>query len=446
MENRYDKHKCIFCFQVLKKTDICFETVDDMVELTPDPVKFAYERRFDSMVDENDVRCLSRYPIKDYVAGDPEFDLDYDTGIPIAWNQTGDGWKLKSTRRLCRFCHKPLPITFGKRPNITIGLCGNSASGKTVYMLSLIRDLRRVRGMAVTPDPVFFSGMDTDYEAMYKSMYAGNDGYRLPSATIPTDILSPLVLNCSYSAKGKVIDFSVTVFDMAGEGMKSPAYMAKQAVYLENSAGVIYLKNPDYFPGMSKEAEELEEHSYLEVLFDTITHRNAEAGKAHIALTMTKFDLVLNKYDGNPDFEKLRLGELYADNPATHHEGGFNVAKALTLNRRLYQLYDWDNTRDQRIRSLYDRQKKGGEVNEPVKKPSFWERLFGKRREKVAAEPDDNIKQWVMLFAASPLGRNAQFISDNELGMAPSGMLNVDPLLWLLYCCDIFPGVKNDYE
>ena len=55
-------------------------------------------------------------------------------------------------------------------------------------------------------------------------------------------------------------------------------------------------------------------------------------------------------------------------------------------------------------------------------------------------------RQSVMLFAASPLGRDAQFVNDdcNQMAVAPSGMMNVDPLLWLLYCCDLYPARAMD--
>lgn len=442
MAHLHDKHKCIFCFKTLSRTDICFETVDDTVDMTPDPVKLEYERRFDSMVDENDVRCWSRMPIQDYVDGSADFDLDRDTGFPVAWNEKRNGWTVKSRQRLCRFCHQRLPESFGKYPNVTIGLCGNSAAGKTVYMLSLIRDLRRLPNMSVTPDPVFFSQMETDYESMYKAMYTNDGGYMLPSATNPMDLLSPLVLNCQYSRNGHATEFSITVFDMAGEGMKSSSYMAKQAVYLENAVGVIYLKNPEYFPGMNKAEEELEEHAYLPMLMSAITERPAGVERARIAITMTKFDLVLNKYEGLEEFDKLKLGEMMENNPGSMHANGFDVAKAISLNHRMYKLYDWENTRDSRIRTLYDSQKKDADVKKkPEKKKGLFGRLFGGKEEEF--DEDETIKQWVMLFAASPLGRNIQFVGDNMLGMAPSGMLNIDPLLWLLYCSDIFPAKET---
>lgn len=438
--DKYDKHKCIFCFSTLKKTDISFETADNTVEMESDPVKLAYERRFDASVKENDVSCLSRMPIRDYVEGSDEFEVDKDTGIPTAWREVRNGWPMRSTRRLCRFCHQPLPSTFGKRINITVGLCGNSGAGKTVYMLSLIRDLQRVRNMSVSPDPVFYAQMSTNYKAMYETMYKSDGGYRLPDATNPNVMLSPLVLNCSYSSQGHVRDFSITLFDMAGEGMQHNSYLAKQALYLQNAAGVIYLKNPDYFPGMDKEEEQLEEHAYLEGLFDAIIHRPPSSPKAHIALTMTKFDLVLNRYEGNAGFDRLKIGEMCAGDPVSHHQDGFNIAQAIKFNQRMYELYGWENTLDQRIRSLYDRQKNSAEENKPAKKGGFLSRLFGRHDDEDDEDNGEKIKQWVMLFAASPLGRNVEFIEANQMGAAPSGMLNVDPLLWLLYCCDVYPG------
>ena len=442
MAHQYDQNKCIFCLKTLQRTDICFETVDDTVDMTPDPVKLAYERRFDATVDENDVRCWSRQPIRNYVEGDPDFDLDPDTGIPVAWNERRDGWEVKSRLRLCRFCHHRLPASFGKHPNITIGLCGNSAAGKTVYMLSLIHDLRRVPNMSVTPDPVFYSEMDTDYESLYNAMYTNAGGYVLPSATNPLDLLSPLVLDCQYSRGGRTREFSITVFDMAGEGVKSTSYMAKQAVYLENVAGVIYLKNPDYYPGMKMEEDALIEHAYLPALIDAITMRPEGAERARIAITITKFDKVLSLYGGLPEMEKL--SDMLADNPLTLHGRGFDVNRAMILNQQLYKFYQMENTRDQRIITFYDSQRQAAaRQQKPEARRGLFGRLFGGK-----SEPEERVsaRQSVMLFAASPLGRDAQFVNDdcNQMAVAPSGMMNVDPLLWLLYCCDLYPARAMD--
>lgn len=434
MTKKYSPNKCVFCFNILDNVDICFETVETSVELTPDYVKYAYERRFDPSISENDLRCMSRQPIRPYDPGSGQFDLDPETGIPVAWNESREnGWTLKSKRRLCGFCHKPLPINFGKQPNITIGLCGNTASGKTVYMLSLIHDLNRVPNMSAVPDPIFFSELDTDYKSMYYAMYSGTaEGYELPFATSPLEILSPLVINCTYVSMGRAVNFMVTIFDMAGEGIKDQAYMAKQGVYLENTVGVIFLKNPDYFPGMRMAAEALEEHTYLSMLMETIS-AHPDGSRARVAITLTKADLLLDRYTSDAEFAKI--AEMFEGDPVTSHPDGFDTGKAMRYNRRLYKMYNWENTRDSVICTWYSKLRPNEHA--PAKKPGFFKRLFGGGRDE--GQDEGNIRQWVMLFAASPLGRNVYFNDDNLLAIAPSGMLNVDPLLWLLYCCNIYP-------
>lgn len=433
---KHDTMKCIFCFKKLKHTDICFETIDDQVDPSPDEIKLGFQRLTNPYMDEYDTQAMSRQPIVRYQEGDPAFDLDGETGIPVAWNQPLEGvsLSLKSKKRICAFCHMPLPSQFGKRPNVLIGFCGNTGSGKTVYMLSLIHDLHtKIRSLAVSPDPIFYSQLKTDYKGMYDAMYQDQSGYRLPLATPPNDPLSPLVLNCSCGDA----DFMITLYDMAGEGVKDEAYMAKQALFLENSDGVIYLKDPEYFPGMPKASLSLEEHAYMDDLFDMITRR------ARIAITMTKIDMLLDMYAGNPEFRDI-VGNMFSKDESIHADG-FNAPAAQARNGRMFKLYSWANTHDQSILNAYNKQRKVENHAEEPEKVGFFARLFG-RRNRREEENFDPANQWVMLFGASPLGRSVNLYheagddSTFYVSQAPSGLHNVDPILWLLHCAGIFPA------
>ena len=435
---KHDSMKCIFCFKKLQHTDICFETIDDRVDLSPDPIKWSFQKLTDPFMDEYDIQAMSRQPIVQYREGDPAFELDSETGIPVAWNQPLEGvsMTLKSKKRLCAHCHMPLPSQFGKQPNVMIGFCGNTGAGKTVYMLSLIHDLHTgIHAMTVSPDPIFYSQMKTDYKGMYDAMYTDQSGYRLPKATPPNDPLSPLVLNCSCGDN----KFMLTIYDMAGEGVKDPGYMAKQALFLENAEGVIFLKDPDYFPGMPMASAALEEYAYLEELFGMITER------ARIAITMTKVDKLLDRYKGDPEFEKI-VGTMFSKDTSIHSYG-FDAGAAVARNGWMHNLYNWKNTRDQVILNLYNRQRKAeNHGEEPVKK-GFLAGLFGKKKRVNDAAPDP-ANQWVMLFGASPLGRNINLYHEDGddstwcASQAPSGLHNVDPVLWLLYCAGVFPARK----
>lgn len=438
--SKRDLMRCIFCFKELKRTDICFETVDDQVELVPDPIKLSFKRLANPEMQEYNIEAMSCQPIRQYKEGSDEFELDLETGIPVTWNQPREGsaFPLKSQKRLCAHCHMPLPDQFGKCPNILIGFCGNTGAGKTVYMLSLIHDLyTRIPSMAVTPDPIFFSQMKTDYSGMYAAMYQNQSSYRLPYATPLNDQLSPLVLNCSCGENR----FMITLYDMAGEGVKNPAYMAKQALFLDNSDGVIYLKDPDYFPGMPKAASALQEHAYLNQLFGLITKR------ARIAITMTKVDKLLNIYGGNPEFREI-VGNMFSRDDSIHAYG-FNAPAAQARNGRMFRLYNWPNTRDQFILNVYNQQRRTENHERAPRQGGLFGLFRRNNRQEDRYDPAD---QWVMLFGASPLGRNVDLYHEEGdastyyVSQAPNGMHNVDPVLWLLHCAGVFPAVQYQEE
>lgn len=440
----HDTMKCIFCFHTLKNTDICFETVDDQVDPTPDPIKLNFQRRTEPYMDEFDMQAMSRQPICQYQEGSTEFELDPETGIPVAWNQSvqESTYTLKSRKRICAFCHMPLPSQFGKRPNMMVGFCGNTGAGKTVYMLSLIHDLKsRVHGMAVAPDPIFYSQLKTDYKSMYDAMYGGEDGYRLPQATPPNDTLSPLVLNCSYRGR----DFMITLYDMAGEGTKHASYMAKQALFLANTAGVIYLKDPDYFPGMPMANVALEEHAYLDDLFDAITSRRQDTQPAYIAITMTKIDKLLDIYGSNREFRSI-IGATFDRDDVNIHADGFDAPAARAISGRMHKLYDWSNTEDQAILGIYNKQLSRADREDTVRSGLFGRLFSGKKKRR---DEEDTGNQPVMLFGASPLGRNPGLYheagddSTYYASQEPRGLHNVDPILWLLYCHGLFPARRT---
>jgi len=445
-----DSRKCVFCFHELQPTDICFENIDDTVDPTEDEIKWKYKRMLNSNIQQYDIEAMSRKPIVRYGAGSQDdFVVDSATGFPLLWRQPmGDGdFTLPNQKRICAYCHMPLPEKFGKCPNVMIGFCGNTGSGKTVYMLSLLHDLIQVEGMSVTwdaalsPDKDIASG-GINYKDAYQAMYQGEDGaFQLPAATDPNVVLPPLVLDCMYGDR----EFMLTAYDMAGEGMKQPFYMARMASFLLHAHGVVYLKDPEYFDGFSKAASKLNEHEFLDSVFSMISAGTQERGgqPAHIAIAMTKIDMLLDKYGANPEFQKI-VGKMFDGESVGIHSRGFNVSQAILYNRYMQNLYKWTMTTDHTILTLYARQRGQKETPEKPEKRGLFSRMFGgKKREEDVQE--DSILQRAMLFGVSPLGRDANPHRDPYTGMtvvdrAPNGLHNADPVLWLLYCCGLFPA------
>ncbi len=445
-----DSRKCVFCFHELKPTDVCFENIDETVDPSEDETKWKYKRMLNANIQQYDLEAMSRKPIVRF-GEEPEehFLVDKETGFPQIWRQPiADGsFTMPNPKRICAYCHMPLPEKFGKCPNVMIGFCGNSGSGKTVYMLSLLHDLIQVEDMSVTwdaalsPDKEIVIG-GINYKEAYQSMYQGENGmFRLPAATDPNVVLPPLVLDCMYRDR----EFMLTAYDMAGEGMKQPFYMARMANFLMHAHGVVYLKDPEYYDGFSKAASKLNEHEFLNSVFSMISAGNDERGgeTAHIAITMTKIDMLLEKYGNNPEFKKI-VGKMFDGDNVAIHSGGFNVPQAMLYNRYMQNLYNWSMTTDHTILTLYAHQRERAEQDDAPR--GLFSRLFGGRKRQAAEEEaQDSIDQRVMLFGVSPLGRDANPHKDDYTGMTvvdrvPNGLHSADPVLWLLYCCGVFPA------
>lgn len=442
MASDHNPCKCIYCFKTLQLTDIGFETVT-RVDLEPDRKKLEFLRRRNPDMDEEDTSSWSK-PITMYTPGSDEFELDSETGFPVAWNEKvseeGSDWTMSSTVRVCGYCHMPLPTRFGKDENVKIGLCGNSGSGKTVYVLSMIKDLQKVPNLAVTPDPVFFSKQTTPYDRMYKEMYTltadeyssslNREDYLLPEATNVVSALSPLVLNCVY--KGR--HFILTFYDMAGEGMKDTTYMAVSGQFLGEVDGVLYLKDPDYFQGFEKFEDALMEYSYSDNLIGMMTKDNH---RVHIAVTLTKIDKLYNKFKDNKSFMDI-FGESFFNEEYSPYGRGFNIAYARTVNSHMKKLYSWSETEDEHVLNLY--QEFSQKQDTVVKKG-----LFGKKKVKRKENENDD-DQWILLFGCSALGLNCHISKDmenrNHVFPMPKGLHNADPVLWLLNVAGYYPSAE----
>ena len=168
---------------------------------------------------------------------------------------------------------------------------------------------------------------------------------------------------------------------------------------------------------------------------------------AHIAITMTKIDMLLDRYGNHPEFQKI-VGKMFDGDGVAAHSKGFNVSQALFYNRKMQDLYNWSNTRDHDILALYERQK-GKRPQTLAENPGCLARLFGKGKKARTDEAgEENVTQQAMLFGVSPLGKNANPHKSatsmyTVVDHAPNGFHNADPVLWLLFCCGVFPAARE---
>ena len=67
-----------------------------------------------------------------------------------------DPWDEPTRERVCKHCHNPLPLGYGKFPVRFISVIGISGAGKTVYLSKLIQNISEYTAhvkLATTPSP-----------------------------------------------------------------------------------------------------------------------------------------------------------------------------------------------------------------------------------------------------------------------------------------------------
>lgn len=313
-----------------------------------------------------------------------------------------------STRIVCPHCHNPLPADFIEEGSEIISIIGDRSSGKTVYFLSLIDQLRkngyRVHIHQTTPSDVSYDESTRTslvYEKQSRELFQESILPDQNRAVRPTPMLFKISSRRKEENKGRTI--YLVFYDTAGEIFRDANKIDSLARYLKDSAGIILLMDPFTTAGLQDVLVEggiIPERTKATVdpivLFDRLDQIRGREKVLHkpIALTYSKIDAVVKALEkmGNPyriagidlksDSSFLLTGELKLDEVDAINDGLRTAAEK------------WGN----------------GNLIE------FATRLFGKEN--------------VRMFAVSALGCNP-----DARGKIPNlkPYRVMDPLVWILH-------------
>lgn len=219
----------------------------------------------------------------------------------------------ETTRRVCPFCHNPLPGLYGQYPVKFIPVIGMTGVGKTVYLSQLVGHLRELFdqcGIMAQP-----TSPDTD---RCRNANPVEMNVPLPYATMPTMLLQPLFVDLAYTDEvGRPHALTVVFYDIAGENFRQfsddESAIASQAIsfvpFLQHADGILYFMNP----------KQLADSEPADALRDSLTMiRNLIAGddpvRIPVALCVTKGDTVAQQVFGDnavPQTEPLMNGGKY---------------------------------------------------------------------------------------------------------------------------------------
>lgn len=224
-----------------------------------------------------------------------------------------------SRRLCCPECHNPLPPEMIEEGSEIISIIGDRSSGKTVYFVSLIHELRqhgfKLDIFETNPQDLSYNEKTRTsniYETMAREMFEEGILPQQTRATRPAPMIFRVSTQKKDSKKGRSI--YLVFYDTAGEIFRDANRMEEVARYLMDSAGVILLVDPFTMPGLRRtliDGKVLDDENYVRTnpvtVFDRLNELVVNSGRKGLlnkplAITFSKIDAVIDALNnlGNP--------------------------------------------------------------------------------------------------------------------------------------------------
>lgn len=245
--------------------------------------------------------------------------------------------------RACPECHCDLPQQFGILPTYHVAMFGGRASGKTAYLVNLFQQLSYQLNNndlgsvdLASESSIFLDPMIADYER--------------EGTTRPTQADSGLLpIVCHYKNSDGNEAF-ITFYDIAGEGVTNPAYMANHKG-IANSEALLLMVDPNMFVAGTYYEEWLANHQAADNFqagsgdcckdpLDSflnragmLCHEYADNIK-YVICVITKMDMLMES-----DSQYFSAGdiEILSDTGEKHFEAiDYNTIKRVNDNLNLY--------------------------------------------------------------------------------------------------------------
>ncbi len=179
---------------------------------------------------------------------DPDTQREYYTTVSF------DPKKVKSEimttdECLCPHCHNRLPTGFGVIDTLIVSIIGDTFSGKTVYIASLIHELQLgtnyFSSSLVSRTPKTGRNLMDDIDSIIRRIFVEHG---LPGTT-QVRLNPPMIYDYRYtyiSEESKEVQKALllVLYDIAGECCRDPIKLEQIGTNVKNSDGIIYLLNP----------------------------------------------------------------------------------------------------------------------------------------------------------------------------------------------------------
>lgn len=172
----------------------------------------------------------------------------------------------KTNVRLCQTCHSVLPRSISDYDDYIIAVIGAKQSGKSHYIGVLINEI--TQSVSTAYQATIAAENETTLKR-YKNKFR-DPLYKqrrvldvTQSAQTDKSVKQPLLYTMKFSQGSKIKVVTLSLFDSAGEDLKSQDEMEKHTKYISNASGIICLLDPLQIPSVREEIKRLAPHTPL---------------------------------------------------------------------------------------------------------------------------------------------------------------------------------------
>ena len=253
---------------------------------------------------------------------------------------SGPAMGSEGASRRCPHCSLDLPDNLEFVDNQFIALVGATASGKSHYVASLVRDLQRgdvLRHVGCQDFKAVSQKVDKHYyKDYYEPLYIRKEAIPPTQLGATNQPIQPLIYVMVFPGS-PTRRINLALFDAAGEDVTQQERIARIARFIANASGIIFLMDPLAIPGVVDllpthlvpiDSSDTEGFSMIDQVARQLRIEKNLAPEAPIpipaAITVAKSDLLKFVLDSQPQF--LRQPE---------YQKGFSVQDFQAVNNEV---------------------------------------------------------------------------------------------------------------
>lgn len=198
-----------------------------------------------------------------------------------------DNFGKTTHRRVCPYCHNPLPFGFGKHPVKNISIIGVTQAGKTVYISQLLK------GMATYAAKSGLSAFYTsDRAANFIEANPVKKGVPLPNSNLPNNLSQPMFFDLVQNIGNTVKTDTIVLYDIAGENCQDANAMIQFSRFVKHADGLILLIDPKQLNFIANaDIEKIAEpRIVLQTLHNVLVERSNQKSHMPLAICISKSD------------------------------------------------------------------------------------------------------------------------------------------------------------